>query len=205
MRVTVRNGSVISNEFQDNIMEDCDVKSVFLAGGIVNNLKNVLDELEMDGVLLTHSMYNWSLDADEQIKPSSECESESEGMALVLYFKYTDEVKERRRIAAQKMEKVVKVMREKFVQDRKIDSNGVCLNILEQPEGTVTIKTMLYSIDSPVMPLFGSKIDSEQAPFITFCLDRESGYDVDDEAINFTSDAGLNLYYAVVTDSFIIY
>jgi len=149
-------------------------------------------------------MYNWSLDADEQIKPSSECEPESEGMALVLYFKYTDEVKAKRRIAAQRMEKIVEIMREKFVKDRKIDSNGVCLNIIEQPEGTVTIKALLYSIGSSVMPLFGSKIDSEKAPFITFCLDRESGYDVD-EAINFTSDAGLNLYYAVATDSFIIY
>jgi len=45
MRVTVRNGNVISDTFQDNIMKDCGVEDVLLlgGGGISLSLKDVIE------------------------------------------------------------------------------------------------------------------------------------------------------------------
>ena len=205
MRVSIRNGIVRSDTFSDNIMEDCNIKNVNLDK--CENFRNIIEKLGEEKVLYNYSMHDWCIDQYGELKHPSECANhvDSEGIALVLYFKFIDDVKKYKKESKDRMQKVINMMEKELYDGREIESNGISLTIKTNP-GTVAFNATVNNIDKSVYPLYSSKIKDQNV--LEFCLDRESGFDPS-EAINFNSYSedvhDVSIYYSVESEKFIIY
>ena len=204
MRVNInKNSEVSSDVLHDNILEDCDVKSIDLY--TCHNLADFLIKSKKCGVLAGHSMSDWGIGKNGEITNEFGEYDDSEGISLVLYFNFKDEVKKRKKEAKERMGKVLQIMESELYSGRHIYSNGISLIIKAIP-GTVTFEAVVKGINESVQPLYSKKIKDQTV--LKFCLDRASGYDPL-KAINFNSspagDHDVNIYYSTQSREFIIY